>query len=151
MGKLTDEMKRVLLQQRLIFVATVDEDGTPNLSPKATTVVFDDDHIAFADIRSPRTVANVRRGGAMEINVIDAIVRKGFRFKGRAEVITEGPLLDRLLETMAERGVTNLIRAAVQLTVERALPVVSPAYDQGSTEELLREKFLAFYDAIHPR
>jgi predicted pyridoxine 5'-phosphate oxidase superfamily flavin-nucleotide-binding protein len=39
MGILTDEMKRVIAQQRLIFAATVCPDGTPNLSPKGTAMV----------------------------------------------------------------------------------------------------------------
>ena len=36
-------MKRVVGEQRLGFVATVCPDGTPNLSPKGTTAVWDDD------------------------------------------------------------------------------------------------------------
>jgi hypothetical protein len=34
-AKLTADMKRVVMEQRLAFVATVCPDGTPNLSPKA--------------------------------------------------------------------------------------------------------------------
>src|SRR6185295_14131401 len=39
----TDDMKRVVEEQRLGFVATVCPDGTPNLSPKGTTAVWDDE------------------------------------------------------------------------------------------------------------
>jgi len=56
MGSLTNEMKRVVEQQRLGFVATVCADGPPNLSPKGTVCVLDDDHLMFADIRSPATM-----------------------------------------------------------------------------------------------
>jgi predicted pyridoxine 5'-phosphate oxidase superfamily flavin-nucleotide-binding protein len=42
MGILTNDMKRVVEQQRLGFVATVCPDGTPNLSPKGTTAVWGD-------------------------------------------------------------------------------------------------------------
>ena len=45
--KLTADMQRVLNEQRLGFVASVCEDGTPNLSPKGTTTVWDDEHIVF--------------------------------------------------------------------------------------------------------
>jgi len=45
-------MKRVVEEQRLGFVATVCPDGTPNLSPKGTVSVWDDDHLVFANIRS---------------------------------------------------------------------------------------------------
>jgi predicted pyridoxine 5'-phosphate oxidase superfamily flavin-nucleotide-binding protein len=55
-AKLTADMKRVVVEQRLAFVATVCPDGTPNLSPKGTISVWDDDHLVFADIRSPGTI-----------------------------------------------------------------------------------------------
>lgn len=44
---LTADMKRTIREQRLGFVATVNADGTPNVSPKATFVVIDDRSIAF--------------------------------------------------------------------------------------------------------
>src|SRR6516162_5980465 len=71
MAKLTADMKRVVMEQRLAFVATVCPDGTPNLSPKGTIAVWDDNHLVFADIRSPRTVANLRNNPAVEVNVVD--------------------------------------------------------------------------------
>ena len=45
MSMLNSEMKRMVERQRLGFVATVCPDGTPNLSPKGTTAVWDDDHL----------------------------------------------------------------------------------------------------------
>ena len=41
MSVLTSEMKRLVVRERLGFVATVCPDGTPNLSPKGTTEVWD--------------------------------------------------------------------------------------------------------------
>src|SRR5437764_129493 len=71
MSVLTQEARRVVEGQRLGFVATVNADGTPNLSPKGTVAVLDDEHLVFADIRSPRTIENLRRNPALEINVVD--------------------------------------------------------------------------------
>jgi len=47
MGVLTKEMKDFVNKQRMGFVATVGPDNIPNLSPKGTTVVFDDEHLVF--------------------------------------------------------------------------------------------------------
>jgi len=41
-AKLTADMKRVVVERRLAFVATVCPDGTPNLSPKGTISVWDE-------------------------------------------------------------------------------------------------------------
>ena len=86
-------MKRVVGEQRLGFVATVCPDGTPNLSSKGTTAVWDDDHLVFANIRSPGTLTNLRRNPSVEVNVVDPFVRKGYRFKGVASILDSGPSL----------------------------------------------------------
>ena len=139
MAILTEDMKRVVREQRLGFYATVGADGTPNLSPKGTTAVWDDDHLFFAHIRSPQTVANLRRGSLVEINVVDPFVRKGYRFKGPAVIHEPGTAgfaagVERLHQdgftTPAER-----VKAIVVVAVRQAHAVVSPAYDDGSRGE----------------
>lgn len=67
----TEDMKRIVAEQKLAFVATVCPDGTPNLSPKGTIAVWDDTQLVFADIRSPGTVANLKVNPTIEINVVD--------------------------------------------------------------------------------
>jgi|SRR5688572_5914135 hypothetical protein len=74
-------MRRVVREQSLGFVATVCPDGTPNLSPKGATVVWGDEHLAFLHIHSPTTVANLQASPAIEVNVVDRIVRTGVRFR----------------------------------------------------------------------
>jgi len=148
MGILTDDMKRVVKEQKLGFIATVCPDGTPNLSPKGTMDVWDDDHLMFVDIRSPATIANLRENPAIEINLVDQLARKGYRFKGTATVLTAGPEFERVLASRRERGVANPMRALVLVTVERALPITSPAYDVGTTEEELRSQYRAYWEAL---
>src|SRR5689334_21942002 len=128
MSILTDDMKRVVLEQRLGFVATVCPDGTPNLSPKGTTTIWDDDHLVFADICSPGTIENLRQNPAIEINVVDPDVRKGYRFKGTALVLTEGAQFEEILAFYRKRGTQSAINSLVLIKVERALSLVSPAY-----------------------
>src|SRR5436853_4281412 len=97
MAMLTADARRVVGEQQLGFVATVNADGTPNLSPKGTVAVLDDERLVFADIRSPRTIANLRHNPAIEINVVDPISRKGFRFRGRATLVDGGPRFDEIV------------------------------------------------------
>ena len=149
MGILTGDMKRVVSEQRLAYVATVCPDGTPNLSPKATTTVWDDDHLVYADIRSPNTRENLRHNPVVEVNVVDPVSRKGYRFKGRAAVLTEGAVHGEILEMYRRRGQDYSPQAVVLIRVERAFPLVSPAYDSGRTEEDVRAEFYAYYDALN--
>ncbi len=148
MGVLTDEMKQVVEQQRLGFVATVCADGTPNLSPKGTLCVLDDDHLMFADIRSPGTVDNLRANPGVEVNVVDSLVRKGYRFKGRAEVLESGAEFERLVAVFTGRAVFDAprrIRAIVVMRVDQAHPLISPGYDRDTDEASVRAHWMRYY------
>lgn len=152
MAVLTDDMKRVVLEQRLAYHATVCPDGTPNLSPKGTTSVFDDDHLFFAEIRSPQTLANLRANPAIEVNVVDVLARRGYRFKGTASIHEGDEVYERALELLRERdygAYEDRVRAIVLIRVERAEPVTSPAYDAGHTEAELIEQYVAYYAGLH--
>jgi predicted pyridoxine 5'-phosphate oxidase superfamily flavin-nucleotide-binding protein len=155
MAILTEDMKRVVREQRLGFYATTSEDGSPNLSPKGTTYVLDDDHLFFADIRSPQTVANIRRGSLVEVNVVDPFVRKGYRFKGPAVVHERGTsLCGECLERLREAGSTlvDRVSAIVVVEVREARSLVSPAYDDGTVTEadmvrMFQARFARLHDA----
>jgi predicted pyridoxine 5'-phosphate oxidase superfamily flavin-nucleotide-binding protein len=155
MAILTEDMKRVVREQRLGFYATVCEDGSPNLSPKGSTFLLDDDHLLFADIRSPQTVANIRRGSIVEVNVVDPFVRKGYRFKGPAVVHERGTSVwAEGLERMREAGSTqgDRVNAVVVIEVREARALVSPVYDDGmATEAEVIQTFQARFARLHGR
>jgi hypothetical protein len=95
----------------------------------------------FADIHSPGTVANLEQNPGIEVNVVDQLVRKGYRFKGTAVVHRDGELYDQGVRFYESRGTVRArerIRSIVIVAVDRALPVISPAYDLGMTEDELR-------------
>ena len=148
MGRITPEMRALVERMRLGYVATVGADGRPNLSPKGTLVVWDDDHLVFADIASPRTLENLRARPAYAANVVDPFSRRGFRFDGEGRVVDPGPELEPFYEFFGRLGVVRVrerVRAAALLRVDRARPVISPAYDTGAREEELRRHWLDYY------
>jgi uncharacterized protein len=148
MGILTDDMRRVIDEQRLGFVATVCPDGTPNLSPKGTTAALDDEHVVFADICSPTTIANLRHNPAVEINVVDTLSRKGYRFKGTATILGEGEQFEALLEFYRKRGSITSKHHVVLVRVERAAPLISPAYDMGHNEARVTAQWRRYWEDL---
>ena len=149
MGLLTADMKRVVEEQRLGFVATVCPDGTPNLSPKGTTAVWDDDHLVFANIRSPGTLANLRHNPSVEVNVVDPFLRKGYRFKGVATVVDCGALYDKAIAFYKDRGSrVSAIREVVLVRVHSAHPIDSPAYDLGLSEDEVRARWERHFQSL---
>jgi len=151
MGILTEDMKRVVAEQKLGFVATVGADGAPNLSPKGTMQVLDDDRLMFAEIRSPATVANLAANPGMEINLVDPFNRKGYRFKGHATVAPRGSSeFAVLIGHFARSRSLGRIGAIVVLRVRQVAPLTSPAYDDGATESELRRSWRAYFASIQP-
>ena len=145
-------MRRVVEEQRLGFVATVSPDGTPNLSPKGTLTVLDDDHLVFADLASPHTIENLRSNPATEVNVVDPVVRKGFRFKGSGTIVDPGELFNDLIATLSTgpRALSDpsRVRHLVVIEVERAQPLVSPAYDSGASEEEVSARWERYFRTL---
>jgi hypothetical protein len=157
-AKLTADMRRVVGEQRLAFVATVCPDGTPNVSPKGTIAVWDDEHLVFADIRSPRTIANLKKNPAVELNIVDPFARKGYRFKGTGRVVADGELFQEILDFYRGRWVDtsknreSRIRGFVLIKVESALPLISPAYDDGSSDEQsIRKYWISHFARLNER
>lgn len=153
MGILTNEMKRVVRQQRMGFIATVCPDGSPNLSPKGTVSVWDDDHLVFADIASPTTISNLTANPAFEVNVLDAFIRKGYRFKGTASLITSGELFD-LIKHCFETGSNGIHKSLlptsryVLLLIQEARQFISPAYTSDTTETSMRAQWSDYWTDV---
>lgn len=148
MGLLTEDMKRMVEELRLCFVATVTPDGRPNLSPRGSLRVLDDDHLAFADIMSPGTMRNLKANPFLELSMVHPFLRRGYRFKGRGEICTEGETFDLVAGEMWEReGRQYPVNAVVRIELEAALPVRSPAYvfNKGVDEEAVRRVWLQRY------
>jgi predicted pyridoxine 5'-phosphate oxidase superfamily flavin-nucleotide-binding protein len=151
MGMLTQEIREFVRKSKLGFIATVCPDGTPNLSPKGTTIVWDEDHLAFADIHSPGTVQNLLSNPAIEINVVDVFTRKGYRFKGTAKVFSEGRIFNAVISFYGEAASKYKINHIVLVKVNRVLEITSPIYDTGLSEEEVKIKYIAYWASVYPK
>jgi len=149
MGILTTEIKEFIKKTRLGFVATVCPDGTPNLSPKGTTTAWDDDHLVFADIHSPGTVNNLLTNPAVEVNIVDIFLRKGYRFKGVGQVLSDGPLFQEIASFYKNAGSRYTINNIVLIKVGQVIPVTSPIYDTGATEEEVIKRWKDYWNTIY--
>jgi uncharacterized protein len=136
----------------LPFVLTV----VPICRLKGTIAVWDGTHLVFADIRFPGTVANLKVNPTIEINVVDPFLRKGYRFKGTAELVTGGDLFQKMLDfyrtrraDIARTRPPPTIRAFVLMTVKTALLLISPAYDDGTDESVIRASWVAYFRTLN--
>ncbi len=145
MAKISDEIKHFLERQKLGFVATISPDNTPNVSPKGTILAWDDEHLIFADIKSPQTISNLENNPSVELNVIDPILRKGYRFKGKGKILKDNEEFSKILKFYEEKGIKSKINAVVMIKVDALSEVTSPLYDLGFSEEEIKEKWKKHY------
>jgi hypothetical protein len=142
---LTNEIEKFVADQRLGFLATVCSDGTPNVSPKGLTFVLNEKQIVIGEIRSPNTISNLLHQPIAELNVVDHFSRKGFRFKGECVVHSEGRAFDQLVEFLRSKGALSDINSVIVMDVSSLKPLISPAYDQGLSEQDVRSRWKSHY------
>ncbi len=150
--KLNDFAKNLIATFPLGFVATVTPDGRPAVSPKGTFLVLDDHTIAFGEIRSPGTIANLNHHAEAEVNFIDQWKRKGLRVRGQARVVPPGAEFDDLIGKwhavwgeLAER-----INALVLISADEMKQLTTPPYDDGVSEEEMIALYKAKFAEIYP-
>ena len=146
MTEFNAEIKNLVNFQKLGYVATVSPDGTPNLSPKGTIAILDDSRLVFANIRSPKTIENLTKNPSIEINVIDPFSRLGYRFKGLAQILSNGKNFENILDYFKQKGIKSSISHIVVVDVTSFSEITSPSYDLGLKKEDLVKKWKQYYD-----
>lgn len=142
---LTEEMKQIIRDYSGGAVATVNNDGTPSVSTKATFTVVDDKTIAFGNLRSPGTVSNLSGRPAIEVCFLDVLKRKAVRVTGQGRLVPVGGA-DADLRAAFERDWGDYVDAMdgfVRIDISATELILSPAYDRGAREEELHAANLA--------
>ena len=147
---LTEEMKSIIATYPLGFVASVNRDGTPNLSPKGTFVALNDTQLVFGHIRSPGTMGNIAERPVIEVNFLDVLSRKAVRIRGRAVMFRHSApeFADLFAALSGWKGYTEMMKAVVRVDIDTASLILSPAYDLGHTEAQLREQYKAKFTSL---
>jgi uncharacterized protein len=100
--------------------------------------VLSDDELGFANLASPGTIENLRHNPAIELNVVDPLTRKGFRFKGRAEIVKDPEAHERIAQVL---GPDYPFEQVVKIHVETAAEVFSPVYTLTRASEAEVKQF----------
>lgn len=86
MNSLNDEALHYVQKSVLCWLATVDADGFPSVSPKEIFCARGRDELLIANIASPGSMRNISRNPAVCASFVDVFVQKGFKVKGHARV-----------------------------------------------------------------
>ena len=138
---LTERMQTLVRAHPAGMVATVNEDGTPAVSPKGTFVVLSPESLAFGNIRSPGTIRNIRRRPEIEVCFLDVLERVAVRVRGIAAITRRADCgLDLLTEFETSwPEYMSRMEDIVTIAVGSAQLIRSPAYDIGYSAADLRK------------
>lgn len=133
---LSNEVQISAARSVLCWLATVNADGQPNVSPKEIFCAFDTEHLVIANIASPTSVRNIEVNPLVCVSFIDVFVQKGFKVAGAARNIrrqdTDFSHWAAPLE--AKAGVRFPIHSVLVVRATAIEPILAPSYLLYPTE-----------------
>lgn len=137
---LTSEVCARASRSVLCWLATVDDHGQPNVSPKEIWKIADDNHVVIANIASPVSVRNVTLNEKVCLSFVDILVQKGFKLYGVAQVIpADDPTFFNWAQSLLDMvGDRFTLHSVIVVKVSSVQPILAPSYwmyPQETTEQ----------------
>lgn len=141
--KINDAVRVDIQNSVLCWLATVNEHGVPNVTPKEIFSDHGDDRLVIADINSSNSVRNVRIQPQVCVSFVDVFRQRGFKITGRATIVaTEDPSFASLgVDLLRMAGAGFPIRNIISVEIERIARIWAPSYtlfpDRSEDERML--------------
>lgn len=144
---ISERLRTAIETSVLCWLATVDANGQPNVSPKEIFCMGEGaNEVLVAEIASPVTKRNIAENPKVCISAIDIFAQKGIKAHGTATLLTPEDMdfatIVQPLMRMAGPGFK--IRAIVRVAVSKVAPIVAPSYaifPERTEEEQRRRAF----------
>jgi hypothetical protein len=134
--KLSETIHRLILNAWddgcVCLLGTTGEDG-PNISPKGSMMIFDEDHLAYWERSKKSALSNLQHDNRVIVLYSnmqaqrDGVLESGIlRFYGTAEMHESGPTRDAIFSRLNERESTHVgadTGIGVLIKIERAQDV----------------------------
>lgn len=128
--KINETMRIDIENSVLCWLATVDADGTPNVTPKEIFATYSDDRIVVADIASTNTVRNIRSNPRVCLSFIDVFRQRGFKIVGHATIIASEDVDFATVgaDLLKMVGDDFTIRHLISIQIEKVSRIWAPSY-----------------------
>ena len=90
-----NEQVKKILENNLWEAATVCSKGFPNVVPVGFKAVLDDGKLAIGDVFLKQTLENIEANHRIAISAFDPKTTEGYQVKGRADYVTDGPVVEK--------------------------------------------------------
>jgi predicted pyridoxine 5'-phosphate oxidase superfamily flavin-nucleotide-binding protein len=127
---LTDAVREAAHRSVLCWLATVDAEGQPNVSPKEVWAIADEQHVVVAHIASPISARNIAQQPQVCLSFVDVFVQKGFKLLGRARELraTDPEFATWAKPLLAMVGQRFTLHSVLVIHVTSVSAIVAPSY-----------------------
>jgi len=115
--KIPEQAKSLVNEQPLMYLATVDEAGWPNVVPMLQYWWHSGGALVVGDLFMKKTVANVKETGKVSFSLTNDKTGASFKFKGTATYSTEGPEYDFANEKLHAKSPDKNFKGCVAIKV----------------------------------
>lgn len=127
---MNDQIRNAIDECVLCWLATVDADGTPNVSPKEIFIHHENGKLLIANIASPNSLRNLQANRTVCVSFVEVFKQTGFKLKGIADYVKSGDACfddyHARLRTLA--GERFPILGVIEVTIQRADKIIAPSY-----------------------
>jgi predicted pyridoxine 5'-phosphate oxidase superfamily flavin-nucleotide-binding protein len=130
MTLLTEPIREAARRSVLCWLATVDAEGQPNVSPKEVWAIADAQHVVVAHIASPISARNIGQHPQVCLSFVDVFVQKGFKLLGTARAVraADPEFLTWAQPLLAMVGQRFTIHSVLVIQVHSVAAILAPSY-----------------------
>jgi predicted pyridoxine 5'-phosphate oxidase superfamily flavin-nucleotide-binding protein len=130
MTLLNESVREAACRSVLCWLATVDAEGQPNVSPKEVWAIADEQHVVVAHIASPVSARNIAQHPQVCLSFVDVFVQKGFKLVGTARELRAGnaEFATWAKPLLAMVGQRFTIQSVLVIQVQSVAAIVAPSY-----------------------
>lgn len=127
---LTPTIQQYIQQSILCWLATVDSDGCPNVSPKELFLSTNEYTLVIAHIASPQSVKNIQTQPKVCVSFVDVFVQKGYKIKGKATLVSRHDSTYKDYNNLFQQQYGNAFAMTAFIVIEVATvaPILAPSY-----------------------
>lgn len=128
--KINDAIKVDLQNSVLCWLASIDDDGTPSVTPKEIFTSYGGEHIVIAVIASSHSVSNVIARPKVCVSFIDVFRQKGFKLTGHATILapSDADFDSFSVDLRRMAGDDFPIRNVIAVKIDRVSQIWAPSY-----------------------
>jgi len=129
--KMSKEVIEFIRNTRPGYIGTVSKNGVPNVAPKGSMSVIDEETLLFADISPGKTRDNIAENPNVTVAFVDAKGYKGYQIKGRAQSMKSGKVYEETCARIAALPMKLPKPEAAILIKVQEIYSLSPGPDAG--------------------